>query len=501
MPTIDGPNAGTISVAETLTLLDNPFREMADGVAEDRYGFWLGSGISFSRMPKLTLMAKKLLDFLQRRSDANDESCPFRKSLEAILDLAQLSATERSQIDLARPISEWRDIDTIADRLVLHYARMLELPPDGKAPDFLLWEAIDVVGTYADATKRPDAEHLCIAALIMEGVASDIASANWDGLIERSVNELSGGAPVLRVCVRPEDTRATELRANLYKFHGCAVLARENPAVYRERLVGRQSQINGWARRSENAVIAAKLIDMVTSKPTLMIGLSAQDSNIQGIFVEAEQRMQWPWPSHPPAYVFSEDELGIDQRGLLQNVYRSAFSAGTSQAIYDSAILRAYAKPLLTALWLYVIGAKLCSLIAHAPGGLAPGDCDPLKRGILALRDLAASACPHNGHETFVRSAFGRTRRSMTLFREGNEPILQTPGYCPISTMPAQHYAGEPSLRTSGLTELSVALGLVGISVDAGEWAIGVSNTATPEGGSFSDPVCCWNGRDILCSE
>ena len=67
---------------------------------------------------------------------------------------------------------------------------MLDIPVPGEGPDFLLWEALGVVATYADPTVEPDSEHLCIAGLIAEGAALTIVSANWDGLIEKAVAEL-----------------------------------------------------------------------------------------------------------------------------------------------------------------------------------------------------------------------------------------------------------------------------------------------------------------------
>src|SRR5258708_7802400 len=68
----------------------------------------------------------------------------------------------------------------------------------------------------------------CIAILALEGCAADIATANWDGLIEIALEKLSGRGRVLRVCVLGEDLRIEPLRSNLYKFHGCAVRARLN---------------------------------------------------------------------------------------------------------------------------------------------------------------------------------------------------------------------------------------------------------------------------------
>ena len=102
-------------------------------------------------------------------------------------------------------------------------------------------------GTYANPSTTPDAEHLCIALLVAEGVASDIASANWDGLLEKAVSELGNGA-ALTVIVRPEDTRGAQARSRLYKFHGCAVRARDDAPNYRNKLVARHQQINRWHR-------------------------------------------------------------------------------------------------------------------------------------------------------------------------------------------------------------------------------------------------------------
>lgn len=470
------PHAAEISVAETLVLLDGPFSEMAEGVAQDRYAFWLGSGISSNRIPKTSALVIVVLDFLQKNASA-DPACPMRKSLTEILALAGVTGTELSKIDFGQAVKQWPDIEAIAQRLVLLYARVLDQAPDGKDPDYLVWNALDVVGVYADAKTEPDAEHFAIAALILEGVASDLPSANWDGLIEKAVDILSGGAPVLRVWVNGEDGRSPKRKADLYKFHGCAVLAGEDEKRYRERIVGRQSQINRWV--SDNAVLSEKLIDIVTNKPTLMLGLSAQDANIQGIFATAQQRMHWGWPSHPPAYVFSENALGPDQQGLLQNVYRGFYSAANKPEIHASSLLRAFAKPLLAALWLHVLNAKLCALIGHAPGTLQASDQDELRKGLKALRDASANAAANAVNiETFLREAIARSRRVLVLLREGRTP---TGGgaYAALTGGPVQDLAANPTLSTSGLAEFSVALGLLGLLTQSGSISVTVGDAST----------------------
>lgn len=47
------PTAGTITVRQVLDLLDGTFAGLAEGVAQRRYAFWLGSGISRDRVDDL----------------------------------------------------------------------------------------------------------------------------------------------------------------------------------------------------------------------------------------------------------------------------------------------------------------------------------------------------------------------------------------------------------------------------------------------------------------
>jgi hypothetical protein len=470
-------DAATITIRETLDLLNGPHAELAAGVAHDAYAFWLGSGISLQRMPNLKEVATRVLGFLQARVIVGDPTCRFAKALNEVLSLAGLSPGEWTRINLATPVEHWPDLDTIAGRLVNNYARMLDVPVDGEEADYLLWEAVDVVDVYANPTKTPDVEHLCVAVLALEGVASDIASANWDGLVERAVAELGGLAPVLRVCVLPEETRALKLRANLYKFHGCAVKAGANEARYRALLVGRQSQIHEWT--ANNAVMVAKLTDLVSTKPTLMLGLSAQDANIQNVFAAARARMAWNWPSHPPAYVFSEDRLGIDQRGLLQNVYKDSYTAANRQAMFEGALVRAYAKPLLYALVLCVLTIKLIALVNIAAPGLAPAERNKLAAGMVAARNAVADACIPE--EASLRALLANIGRALSLFRTGAAPAATASVYQPLTTVAVHQIPAESTIPGSGLAELAVGAGLLGMGLSLGAWTATAEDVTDPQ--------------------
>jgi hypothetical protein len=476
------PHASNITILQTLALLDGPFSEMAAGVADDSYAVWLGSGISLSRMPGLKKVVVAVLDHLQSNCANTDITCPYRTSLDEILKLAPLSNDEWSRIDYMKSVADWLDIDVISDRLIGNYSKMLDQAPQGLPLDYLVWDAVDVVGRYGDPTIEPDVEHLAMAALILEGVASDVASANWDALVEKAVEKIAGIADplLLQVRVRPEDTRFNAARARLYKFHGCAVLAGQDEANYRSRLVGRASQINGWVQKGEFRVIAEKLIDLARSKPTVMLGLSAQDTNIQAIFVAAKEQMPWNFPSHPPAYVFSENNLGADQKGLLQNVYNLHYAAN-QQGIAATALLRAYASSLLPALWLHVIWSKLCSLACVAGHHLSQDEQTTLQLGLRELRDKAADPAKLGEHAQFIERALTLTGRAMGLVRNGRPPTRGH--YSPVTGTSRAASLADPFIPSSGIGGFALGLGLLGEGQRQGLWLCAIPQAVDAKDG------------------
>ena len=351
---------------------------------------------------------------------------------------------------------------------------------DGETDDFLLWHGLDVVSTFARDDIEPDVEHLCIAILVLEGVASDIASANWDGLIEKAVDSLTVGHAVITVVVRPEDLQEHELSASLFKFHGCAVRASADEEKYRPCLIARQSQIHGWTTRPANAALVNRLIDVIATKPTLMMGLSAQDANIQTIFAAAEARLAWPWPGDRPSCVFSEDRLGADQQSLLRNVYLADYTPDTRWEIMEGALIRAYAKPLLVSLVLHVLCSKLRKLILLAPGALGVTDRYELQLGVVAVRDLLATKAEPN-RLSFLRALIDQTSRAITIFRDGQMPDAKRP-YNPITSIPIQRLEADTSLPASGLREAAVATGLLGVGINLGVWTLEAAEASQGEG-------------------
>ena len=480
------PTALEISILETLALLDGSFREFSEGVAEDCYAVWLGAGVSLGKLPGLEDIVEDVLEHLRVRIDVGDPACRWRDSLDRILTLIGLTEVEWKAINYTKPTATWPDRSSFRKRLAVQYARMLDQNPTGEPADYLVWTAVDVVRRYADPATTPGAEHLGLAALVIEGVVSDIASTNWDGLVEKAVALLvDAGMILLHTRVLPADVQNNLARARLYKFHGCAVLAGVNEADYRSRLVGRASQIHGWAEKPENRVIAGKLLDLATSKPTLMLGLSAQDTNIQGIFVAAQAQLPSTFPTHPPAVVLSEDRVGVDQRSLLRNFYKDDYDA-KGAAIEQSALLRAYAQSLLPAVWLHVICAKLSAFLAQAAPSLPAAEKDDLRAGLRLLRDAGAATARPKEHERFILQALAAVGRAMSLFRDGRASPPGTGIYNPVTVSAVTKSLGDPALPSSGLPQLALGIALLGCGQAAGFWTCAVGNPSDPKLGAVS---------------
>src|ERR1039458_281036 len=486
MSLVPGPTAFNISICQALKLLDGEFASMAEGIAQRRYALWLGSGISRDRVDDLKKVVARVLSHLRYRIDPTSGACPYRLALNQAIGFARLSSVDLASVDFGQPIAEWPAINTVLTNLTQEYARLLDIRIEGHPEeDYLLWDVVDVPTTFAAASAIPDCEHICIAILALEGVLEDIATANWDGLIEAAVDELTEcSGTALQICVRVEDLREAPLLARLLKFHGCAVRAGANPAVYRSLLIARRSQITEWPHNPAYAAMRQQLVNLAATKPTLMIGLSAQDSNIQDVFAEACSLMAWNWPCVPPAHVFAEDALGQDQLNILKFVYREAYTRSGTE-IEAGALFRAFAKPALTALVLHVLFEKLhtFSRLVDAPL-LAAADHDDIKQGLILLRNRVADSADSD-RLAFVRTLVKASSRSLSLFQEGETPPIGSTVYRPLGRSPIHLIASDPTLPTSGVREMAAALGILGLGDADATWRVAQSDLADAAGGAL----------------
>src|SRR4051794_1692374 len=104
------PAAATISIRDTLTMLDGPKREIAEGIANGRYVFWLGSGISRDRMPDLRQIAKRVMQELHRLGDHANPACPYHEALKKIVKLTDPSKADLLVIDFAKDPLDWGEV-------------------------------------------------------------------------------------------------------------------------------------------------------------------------------------------------------------------------------------------------------------------------------------------------------------------------------------------------------------------------------------------------------
>ena len=485
------------TVGNVLERFGSTFSEFAAAFNEGQYVMWLGSGISRERVPNVSELLERVLEHLRSHVVDDDMSCAYGVALNDVLRLAGLTGQELESIDFASPVKDWPLLGRIISTLATSYANVLDVVVgDDNPDDYLVWTALDLPNTYASPDLEPDVEHYCIAILMLEGLVESAVTANWDGLLEKALEELTPAfGSLVRVVVKPDDFRNTGPRTEVIKFHGCAVRARDREDEYRGLLIARESQISGWTEQPENRSMRQHLEVLYTDRLTLMIGLSAQDANLHTVFAGAIQNLARLWPSSPPAVVLCEERLEAYHRNLLRITY-GPNHRGNSGAIADSALLGAYGKPTLLALVLSSLTDKLSFLVEHGVGPELGSDAvKQLQSDLLSLRDSAASYADPEDLETLEQSAISTYQReylarlldvtnlALAVFRTGRWPSTAQRRYEPLSDRPvklAVHSADYPSQQFG---RLGVALALIGRGLATGHWSALPGTSEMPEQG------------------
>ena len=467
------------TVAEVLECFDDEFAEVAAAFARGEYLLWLGSGISRDVVPDVPTLLRRMLEFLQTRVVTADPTCRFRAALTEVLEAAGGPATA---VDLTTEVSSWPNLSDIVDRLVNQYSHVLDVRVQDESADYLVWSALDVPSTYGAPDLEPDVEHLCIAILMLEGVVQSAPTTNWDDLVEKAMERLSGsGDSVLKVVVTAADFRAPDRRAELVKFHGCAVRAGQDPAEYRKLLIARISQISGWTEKPENQMMKDRLGYLFGSRPAFIVGLSAQDANIQTVFHKAIQNLSRSWPATPPAVVFAEHNLRLHHKLVMKVIYGDDSFSAHSGAIASSALLGAYAKPALLGLVLFTLADKLSALIGYITElDLPDADLHRIRGDVLGLRDAAgAKADPDN--RTFVEALISVLTLALWVFRTGDIP--NPAPYRVLSAAPIAEAAQNPDFPRAALGRFALAFTLLGRGLLDGQWTVEPGSTSEPTDG------------------
>lgn len=476
----DLPTARTITVKETIDLLDEQFSGVAKAVAEGSYAFWLGSGISRERVIGLDGVLAKLIEFLRSHA-TTAPNCRFKTALDRIIDLAEPTPGERATIDLTKPATNWPCLDDVVSRLWGKYSEVLSQDVENEKQDYLLWDALDFPNTFSN--QQADAEHLAIGILALEGAVSEIATPNWDGLLEGALVELGHPLSSFQITVEGADLRGPPAATKLYKFHGCALRAIEKEDEYRKLLIARNDQIIGWMGNATFTIVRDQLTALIQRTRTLMIGLSAQDANIQHLFGKAGAIKGWKWDASPPPIMFAADQLTTGQKTVLSVAYGDEYEDNRHQ-IAASALIQAYGKQLLLALVFSVVTQKMEMLAADASApNLDQDGRDRIAAGLRHLRDDVANAANGDRLAAVKRFAQALTRAKYQL-QNGENPV-GTVQYFPLDRRPSHQMKGDVGLAVTGQREAANALGLMGLIARSGDWALGLDDPSDPSSGAL----------------
>lgn len=485
------PSATDISVREVLAKFDGEFAATAQALESGEFALWIGSGISRGA-PSLGLLIARAIEALRERARDPAQQATFEPAFLAAVKLAGI-AEDDARPHFDEPFSTWPMAQAMTDDLWNKYSRLLDIRIAGQPSDWMLWDAVDVRDAFANPLE-PGAPHLCIAILILEGAVRDVASANWDGFIEAAVRRLSSAAPLmLQTVVDPDHLREAAGRARLLKFHGCIVYATDEPATFRKYLTGSHTQIVNWRDNPDVAAMRQTVTQLATNRKSLVLGLSIQDANLQGVFSAARQLNPWPWPCapHAPGHVFCEDEIKDGQRDVLKIVYGDAYNDDAA-SIETGAHLRAWGEQVLMALTLKLVADKIGLLMAaRLASDPIVGAADALSSALASLRDDVAERAVGD-RTAFLNNAVAAWSRLVAIFRTGAAPT-DAAAYEILSASPLDQLAADQNAVAAGLGSMGIALGLLQHGRTSGLWDLEPPADADLSSGALT-AVAGWAG-------
>jgi len=440
--------------------------ELIEDVADGKRLIWLGSGISRDQVPDLVELIARILRFLRDRAGSGQPDAGSHS--EALLEiLDDHLPDERSRYESDPTGWEPMSLEALRER----YSRVLGVGVTGKANDYLLIEGAGLPDLYGSPSLVPGPTHELLAMLISEGVAANLASANWDGLVEKALEGISATNGLLDVYVDVNDPRDAHGNAEIAKFHGCAVLTRNDPARYRDKIIATPAQISRLHGDDSYAHMRDHLRELTTRNRSLVLGLSVQDSDLLAIFQSSANRSPWSWDTSHPAYLFAEPAVLPGQRDVLEVVYGEDFGRERPNILERSA-LGSYAGPITAALLIEVLASKLAAalrrhqdLSAHALDGLERGIRRLVLRIVVAFgrdeKSLAAFLL--GGYSDFLKTYFGNS-------------IVAGAKYTPFARGTKSQVGTDFAVVAMGADLLGVAVGMIGLGEKSGRWRVSLND-------------------------
>lgn len=428
-----------------LALLREKHSELLNDVADGKRLFWLGSGISKDQVPDLVELLRRILLFLRDQALQEQlDTDPHRAALLEILTTFLPAEKPLYETDRAG----WLPGDLEALRS--DYSQVLAVGVNGKERDYLLFEGANLPAMYGRDELEPGPTHYFVALLVSEGVLANIASGNWDGLVEKALETISGDRSLLDVYVDVSDPRSARGFSEIAKFHGCAILANEDPPTYRDKVIATRVQISEFDSDDSFRHMRQHLRSLSMNKRSITLGLSVQDNDLLNVIRAAASSHAWQWDPDHPAYLFAEPSVLPSQRDVLEAAYGPDFSLHRADIVRRSA-LGSYAGPVVAGIYIEVLARKLeAALRRHTvlPGAVL----DALVPGIRRLIDD-------------IVTVHGESEASLLAFILGPYSGLLRTYLGPRIAGPGLHI---PLVRGTR-TDVSTGMETVGIGLDC--WA------------------------------
>lgn len=316
---------------------------------------------------------------------------------------------------------------------------------------------------YSDPAIFPDAEHLFIAGLLCEGLVGEIVSTNWDVLVEKACEKFGVD---IRIAATPDECNiaATVGQVSLYKIHGCAFRAQDNPYKYRDFIVVTDRHRTQWLQPNR-LPFQDKCRVVLRDHFSLFVGLSAQDFNLQCQILSGAPAVISPGCRT----YFSIPKLEEKPRDVLKNVHGD-LPAEQMQELERNAVLGIYGKPLLGSLYVYILKLKMESLVAASVGKkfsvitrpLAEYALESLLNQLQHWFDVRWIAAGQKSSEVWRELAAGLPdwlSRAARLFREGLPSLANQ--YKPWVRGTPSQIASDPNAVLARLDLLMAVFGLV----------------------------------------
>lgn len=458
------------TLTQALAHLDTTWLGVRESVINDRHLIWIGSGISRERFPALPQLLERLFENLHAAQDAANPDCPYLRAAEEIIrDFSNVTGLDLRQSPAAWPLALKTELFQV---LTSNYAKVL-----GKSVNSagvlqnIPFDILKLDETYSDATVMPDAEHRFLALLIAEGAVTQIVTTNWDPLIERAHKEL-GLTPDPWVIACAAELDGAGGAVMIFKVHGCANRTRAEPMKYKQHMIATHHQITRWSIEPLFQPFFEKLRTLLRERPSLFVGISGQDFNLQSQCVASS--CNGPAVGFPPPRVTFSGAVGVPQREILEAIHGENY-APNAIAIDSAAALPLYGKPLFGALYISLLFEKLRVILDAGDTHFASDEHRALARaGLATLRDRLCGRFDVLGWndrwQVLASEVPALITRLLCLYRDQRLPPVAG-NYAQLHPLNPVGMSSDPNLTSLNLHWLCLALATLSASA-VGTWSL-----------------------------